>query len=201
MLQKLTLHSHHRRSFPGYLSGAHAGGARSHLPNPPPTVLGSRTVSHASSLQHKGEPPGPRYFIIQCHLVSSSSRLFLKFTHPKLSLVFHCQMNNTSIKYYYWFILKKSMHGTSLVVQWLRMHLPMQGTLVWSLVWEDSTCPWATKSENHKWATEPTVANTEACGHRVCSPQEKPPQWEAWAPQRECRRCSMQLWPSTANNK
>ena len=26
--------------------------------------------------------------------------------------------------------------GTSLVVQWLRIHLPMQGTRVWSLVWE-----------------------------------------------------------------
>ena len=30
--------------------------------------------------------------------------------------------------------------GTSLVVQWLRIHLPMQGTWVQSLVWEDPTC-------------------------------------------------------------
>ena len=30
--------------------------------------------------------------------------------------------------------------GTSLVVQWLRICLPMQGTRVQSLVWEDSTC-------------------------------------------------------------
>ena len=29
---------------------------------------------------------------------------------------------------------------TSLVVQWLSIHLPMQGTWVQSLVWEDSTC-------------------------------------------------------------
>ena len=29
---------------------------------------------------------------------------------------------------------------TSLVVQWERICLPMQGTGVWSLVWEDSTC-------------------------------------------------------------
>ena len=30
-------------------------------------------------------------------------------------------------------------------VQWIRTHLPTQGTGVWSLVWEDSTCIWATK--------------------------------------------------------
>ena len=29
---------------------------------------------------------------------------------------------------------------TSLVSQWLRIHLPMQGTQVQPLVWEDSTC-------------------------------------------------------------
>ena len=35
--------------------------------------------------------------------------------------------------------------GTSLVVQWLRIRLPMQGTQVQSLVWEDPTCRGATK--------------------------------------------------------
>ena len=35
--------------------------------------------------------------------------------------------------------------GTSLVAQWLRIHLPMQGTRVRSLVWEDPTCHGATK--------------------------------------------------------
>ena len=35
--------------------------------------------------------------------------------------------------------------GTSLDVQWLRIHLPMQGTQVWSLVWEDPTSHRATK--------------------------------------------------------
>ena len=29
---------------------------------------------------------------------------------------------------------------TSLVVQWLRIHLPVQGTRVQFLVWEDPTC-------------------------------------------------------------
>ena len=34
---------------------------------------------------------------------------------------------------------------TSLVAQWIRIHLPMQGTWVQSLVQEDSTCHKATK--------------------------------------------------------
>ena len=35
---------------------------------------------------------------------------------------------------------------TSLVVQWLRIYLPMQETQVQSLIWEDPTCHGATKS-------------------------------------------------------
>ena len=48
---------------------------------------------------------------------------------------------------------------TSLVVQWLRVCLLMQGTWVWSLVQEDSTCCGATKPLHHNhWACalEPT---------------------------------------------
>ena len=41
----------------------------------------------------------------------------------------------------------KSFLGISLVVQWLRIHLPMQGTRVQSLVWEDSACCKAAKPE------------------------------------------------------
>ena len=41
--------------------------------------------------------------------------------------------------------------GTSLVAQWLRIHLPMQGTRVRSLVREDPTCRGATKSVRHNY--------------------------------------------------
>ena len=41
--------------------------------------------------------------------------------------------------------LNKYLLKTSLVVQWWRIHLPMQGTWVWPLVWEDPTCHGATK--------------------------------------------------------
>ena len=35
---------------------------------------------------------------------------------------------------------------TSLMVQWMGIHLPIQGTRVQSLVWEDSTCVGATEA-------------------------------------------------------
>ena len=44
-----------------------------------------------------------------------------------------------------------SKKGTSLVAQWLRIRLPMQGTWVRSLVWEDLTCCGATKPVLHNY--------------------------------------------------
>ena len=52
--------------------------------------------------------------------------------------------------------------GTSLVVLWLRIHLPMQGTRVRALVWEDPTCCRATKPVCHSYqarALEPISHN------------------------------------------
>ncbi|KAJ8787793.1 hypothetical protein J1605_005695 [Eschrichtius robustus] len=43
----------------------------------------------------------------------------------------------------------KSDDGTSLVAQWLRICLPMQGTRVRALVCEDPTCRGATKPMHH----------------------------------------------------
>ena len=58
--------------------------------------------------------------------------------------------------------VKKQSQGASLVVQWLRIHLPMQGTWVRALVREDPTCRGATKSVRHNYdacALEPTSHN------------------------------------------
>ena len=41
--------------------------------------------------------------------------------------------------------------GASLVAQWLRICLPMQGTWVRALVWEDPTCRGATKPVSHNY--------------------------------------------------
>ena len=41
--------------------------------------------------------------------------------------------------------------GTSLVAQWLRMRLPVQGTRIQALVWEDPTCCRVTKPVHHNY--------------------------------------------------
>ena len=47
--------------------------------------------------------------------------------------------------------LQDGLSGTYLVVQWLRIHLPRQGTWVRALVWEDPTCCGATKPVRHNY--------------------------------------------------
>ena len=80
--------------------------------------------------------------------------------------------------------------GTSLVVQWLIIRLPMQGTWVRALVLEDPTSRGATKPARHNyWARAPQLLSphattTEAHMPRAHAPQkEKPLQWEAHTPQ------------------
>ena len=68
----------------------------------------------------------------------------------------------------------KRNEGASLVAQRLRVCLPMQGTRVRALVWEDPTCRRATKPVSHDYW---------ACASGACAPQrERPLQWEARAP-------------------
>ena len=45
----------------------------------------------------------------------------------------------------------RSFNGASLVAQWLRICLPMQGTRVRALVWEDPTCCGATGPVSHNY--------------------------------------------------
>ena len=45
----------------------------------------------------------------------------------------------------------KKIYWASLVAQWLRIHLPMQGTRVPALVREDPTCCKATKLVCHNY--------------------------------------------------
>ena len=47
--------------------------------------------------------------------------------------------------------LKKFTTGASLVAQWLRVCLPMQGTRVRALVWEDPTCRGANRPVSHNY--------------------------------------------------
>ena len=50
-----------------------------------------------------------------------------------------------------WKIVIINTCRASLVVQWLRIHLPMQGTWVQALVREDPTCRGATKPTHHNY--------------------------------------------------
>ena len=52
--------------------------------------------------------------------------------------------------------LRKPRKGLSLVVQWLRICLPMWGTRVRSLVREDPTCHWATKPVHQNYSRPPS---------------------------------------------
>ena len=65
----------------------------------------------------------------------------------------------------------KGTGRTSLVVQWLITHLPVQQTLAWSLVREDSTCCGATKPVRHNfWASVPQLLKP---AHNKRSPHAK----------------------------
>ena len=71
-------------------------------------------------------------------------------------------------------LLKINHIGASLVAQWLRVCLPIQGTQVPSLVWEDPACHGATGPVSHScWA----------CASGACALQQEGPRWwEARAP-------------------
>ena len=90
----------------------------------------------------------------------------------------------------------KEASWTSLVVQWLRIHLPMRGTRVTSLVWKDFTCRRATKPVRPR---EPVLfSKRNHCNEKAC-----PPQWRIVAPgslQPE-KACIQQQRPSATTNK
>ena len=94
----------------------------------------------------------------------------------------------------FYFYSKKLTLGTSLVAQWLSIRLPMQGTWVRALVWEDPTCHGATKPTYHNYwpcALEPESHNYWARVPQLLKPmhlepvlrnKEKSLQWEARVP-------------------
>ena len=67
---------------------------------------------------------------------------FLKKKRNDKYLVLCSEMN------YKW-VDKISRPRASLVAQWLRIRLPVQGTRVRALVWEDPTCCRATRPVSH----------------------------------------------------
>ena len=103
-----------------------------------------------------------------------------------MSTPYECKINCTpAIGIYYannvslpWFRIGQNMFtfynyatevnklGASLVAQWLRICLLMQGTRVRALVWEDPTCCGATRPVSHNYWT---------CASGACAPQQERP--------------------------
>ena len=117
---------------------------------------------------------------------------YLKVFKPQSLCLEHnwCLINN------YWIKKKKESRGrTSLVVQWLIILLPVEGTWVQSLAWGYFTCYRAAQPVCHQQrghALEPVNRNCWAWGPWPLEPgcsgaralqQEKPVQWETHAPQ------------------
>ena len=59
-------------------------------------------------------------------------------------------------------LLQQNINKTFLVVQWIRIHLPMQGTQTQSLVWEDPTCHGVTKPASHNYLLSPSSRGLQA---------------------------------------
>ena len=71
------------------------------------------------------------------NLCSKSENCLIFFSFNLSQATFPIQVKNTL--------------GASLVAQWLRICLPMQGTRVRALVWEDPTCRGAARPVSHNY--------------------------------------------------
>ena len=81
--------------------------------------------------------PGDLFICFQAFFMVSSRRyLFLVWA-------------NIFITFFHFLLTFRSSLWASLVAQWLRVCLPMQGTRVRALVWEDPTCRGATGPGGH----------------------------------------------------
>ena len=60
-----------------------------------------------------------------------------------------CRTLETNTRLYVNYTSIKKKNRASLVAQWLRICLPMQGTRVRALVWEDPTCRGAARPVSH----------------------------------------------------
>ena len=76
-------------------------------------------------------------------------------------------------------LIPKRISWTSLVVQWIGIHLPMKRTGVWSLVQEESACRGATKPMCHNyWAHAPwslCSPTREATAISLCTTMKNSP--------------------------
>ena len=87
-------------------------------------------------------PPQPERFLKMSKQHNKKKKKKLKYTNTPQNN--HCYQ-------YVEKCFKNSYRGASLVAQWLRICLLMQGTRVQALVWEDPTCHGATGPVSHNY--------------------------------------------------
>ena len=114
-----------------------------------------------------GAVPFVIYHVITC--LDRCKECWWILTSPRLRTKATAWNKSQKIRIFIYFkYITLETLGTSLVVQCLRIHVPMQGTWVWALVWEDLTCCRAPSPMHHSYrARAPTAPAPQ---------QEKPPQ-------------------------
>ena len=118
-----------------------------------------------------------------------------------------CSLWSTTALSYCWFqpqchqFFKKSQDWTSLVVQWLKICLPMQRTRVWSLVQEDPRCCKAAKPMCHNYcACAPASTLWNKRSH--CNEETIRHKWSSLCLPAYLEKAWVQQWrPSTAKNR
>ena len=65
--------------------------------------------------------------------------------------------------------IREDLDQTALVVQWLGICMPMQGTWVWFLVWEDPTCLTAAKPVHHNYWSCATWSSCSVARQAACN--------------------------------
>ena len=146
-----------RQSRPGRdPAGEHRGVIQTHLPELAPVTGGAHTIDSPTP---GGLGPLParsskKMFVLQPKEKEKKRKHLLKGKLKVWSLTGKAP------------VLKIGTFGASLVAQWLRICLPMQGTRVRALVWEDPTC---------RGAARPVSHNYWACASGACAPQQERP--------------------------
>ena len=131
-------------------------------------------LSHCQGQQCQSEGRGGSGYTVSEHETPQKAAQ-TRHWEAECSLLPHSRARmNQQRKLHCWKIPStKQSEWASLVAQWLRIHLPMQGTWVRALVREDPTCRGATKPVRHNYwacALEPASHNYWACVPQLLKP-------------------------------